>query len=46
MTDKELFDAIRARKGAALTQADVDAINRVIGPVCVARGDSLALAII
>lgn len=31
MNDKELFDAIRARKGAPLTQADVDAINAIIG---------------
>lgn len=31
MTDKEIFDAIRARKGAALTQADVDAINAILG---------------
>lgn len=32
MNDKELFDAIRERKGAPLTQADVDAINAIIGP--------------
>lgn len=29
--DRALFDAIRKRKGSALTQADVDAINAIIG---------------
>jgi lysozyme len=32
MSDKPIFDAIRARKGAALSQADVDAVNGVMYP--------------
>lgn len=32
MTDKEIFDAIRARRGAGLTQAHVDAINAILYP--------------
>lgn len=32
LTDKQIFDAIRVRKGSALTQADVDAINAVMYP--------------
>src|SRR4051812_6246216 len=32
LTDKELFDAIRARRGIALAQEDVDAINRILYP--------------
>lgn len=39
MTDKGLFDLIRERKGAALTQADVDAINAVIGQPAAAKSD-------
>lgn len=42
MNDKELFDAIRARKGAPLTQADVDAINAIIGPARAAAPGPLA----
>lgn len=33
MTDKEIFDAIRVRRGRPLAQADVDAINAILGPV-------------
>jgi len=32
MTDKEIFDAIRARKGSGLTQGEVAAINAIINP--------------
>ncbi|MBO9580339.1 MAG: lysozyme [Sphingobium sp.] len=32
MTDKEIFAAIRARRGAPLLQADVDAVNAVLYP--------------
>jgi hypothetical protein len=32
MTDQEIFEAIRARRGIAFCQADVDAINRVMYP--------------
>lgn len=32
LSDKQIFDAIRTRKGAALTQADVDAVNAVMYP--------------
>lgn len=32
MDDRAIFDAIRARKGAPLTQSDVDAINGVMYP--------------
>lgn len=32
LTDKQIFDAIRERRGIALTQADVDAINAVMYP--------------
>lgn len=32
LTDKELFDAIRSRRGIALAQEDVDAINRILYP--------------
>jgi len=35
LTDKQIFDAIRERRGMALSQADVDAINAVLYP---ARG--------
>lgn len=31
MTDAEIFAAIRERKGSALTQSDVDAINAIMG---------------
>ena len=50
MTDsKRLFDAVRAVKGSALTQADVDRINAALpasAPVAAARADPFtALAI-
>jgi len=32
MTDKEIFDAIRARRGIPFSQADVDAINAILHP--------------
>lgn len=32
MTDKEIFDALRARKGSGLTQAEVDAVKAIISP--------------
>lgn len=32
LTDKQIFDAIRERRGKALAQADVDAINAVLYP--------------
>lgn len=32
LTDKEIFDAIRARRGKGLSQEDVDAINRILYP--------------
>lgn len=32
LTDKQLFDAIRERRGRALTQEDVDTINRILYP--------------
>lgn len=32
LTDKEIFDAIRARRGSALSQAHVDAINAILYP--------------
>ncbi len=32
MTDKEIFDAIRERRGKPLAQADVDAINAILYP--------------
>lgn len=32
MTDKEIFDAIKARRGAPLTQEHVDAINAIMYP--------------
>ena len=32
LTDKQIFDAIRARRGKPLAQADVDAINAVLYP--------------
>lgn len=32
LTDKELFDAIRERRGTALSQEDVDTINRILHP--------------
>ncbi|WDA36392.1 lysozyme [Sphingobium sp. YC-XJ3] len=32
LTDKEIFDAIRERRGKSLSQADVDAINAVLYP--------------
>lgn len=41
MTDKEIFDAIRVRRGRPLAQADVDAINAVLYP---AGGDVKPLA--
>lgn len=31
-TDKQIFDAIRERRGKALSQADVDAINAILYP--------------
>jgi len=37
---KALFDAVRAIKGAPLTQADVDAINRALGAAVVAASPS------
>lgn len=42
MTDKEIFDAIRARKGGSLTQADVDAINAIMYPQGIGRTMELA----
>lgn len=32
LTDKELFDAIRERRGRSLSQENVDAINRILHP--------------
>lgn len=32
LTDKELFDAIRERRGIALSQENVDTINRILHP--------------
>jgi hypothetical protein len=32
LTDKQIFDAIRARRGIALTQEHVDAINAILYP--------------
>lgn len=32
LTDKQIFDAIRERRGAGLSQADVDAINAILYP--------------
>lgn len=32
LTDKEIFDAIRARRGSPLGQADVDTINGILHP--------------
>jgi len=32
LTDKEIFDAIRARRAIALSQEDVDTINRILYP--------------
>lgn len=32
LTDKQIFDAIRERRGTPLEQADVDAINRILYP--------------
>lgn len=32
LTDKEIFDAIRDRRGRGLSQEDVDAINRILHP--------------
>lgn len=46
LTDKQIFAAIRERKGSALTQADVDAINAVMypqgAPVAPVAGSPLA----
>lgn len=42
MTDKEIFDAIRARKGGSLTQAEVDAINAIMYPQGIGRTMELA----
>jgi hypothetical protein len=33
LTDKQIFDAIRERRGSGLSQADVDAINAIIYPI-------------
>ena len=41
-TDKEIFDAIRARKGSALTQQDVDAINAVMYPAGASTSSAIA----
>lgn len=38
MNEKALFDAVRAIKGAPLTQADVDAINAALAPVAAPSG--------
>lgn len=32
LTDKEIFDAIRERRGTAFSQEDVDTINRILHP--------------
>lgn len=32
LTDKQIFDAIRERRGSSLSQADVDAINAILYP--------------
>lgn len=40
MNEKALFDAVRAIKGAPLTQADVDAINRALGAAVAAASPS------
>lgn len=47
MTDasaKSLFDAVRAVKGAPLTQADVDAINAALAPVAAPTGKRVSPA--
>lgn len=33
LTDKQIFDAIRERRGSGLSQADVDAINAILYPI-------------
>lgn len=40
LTDKEIFDAIRERRGTPLAQADVDAINAILHPVNTVAGAS------
>ncbi len=44
MTDKEIFDAIRERRGKALTQADVDAINAIMYPLTGGQDHDVKLA--
>jgi lysozyme len=43
MSNTALFDAVRAIKGAALTQGDVDAINAALAPVGVPAGKRVSL---
>lgn len=38
LTDKQIFDAIRERRGIPLAQADVDAINAILHPVATVTG--------
>lgn len=42
LTDKELFDAIRERRGIGLSQDDVNIINRILHPAGLAGGGPLA----
>lgn len=44
MTDKEIFDAIRSRRGSPLSQADVDTINAILHPVGSSAPDISPLA--
>lgn len=42
LTDKQIFDGIRERKGASLTQVEVDTVNAIMYPDKVAGGSPLA----
>lgn len=44
LTDKEIFDAIRERRGQPLSQADVDAINVILHPAGAATSVEAPLA--
>lgn len=44
LTDKEIFDAIRERRGISLSQEDVDTINRILHPAGVPGAAKLPLA--
>lgn len=43
LTDKDIFDAIRERRGTSLSQDDVDAINRILYPTGVPGAATAAL---